>query len=79
MGPILPLPGSNTPAKVLKHPFSVFRISLLYVRDGLIGSKNKAENETGFPLCGVGTHTMLWLLSETRSAQQERRKRAFRT
>ena len=28
-GPILPVPGSNTPAKVLKPPFSVFRISLL--------------------------------------------------
>ena len=28
-GPILPFPGLNTPAKVLKPPFSVFRINLL--------------------------------------------------
>ena len=27
-GPILPFPGSNTPAKELKPPFSVFRINL---------------------------------------------------
>ena len=28
--PILPFPGLNTPAKVLKPPLSVFRVSLLY-------------------------------------------------
>ena len=33
-GLILPFPGSNTPAKVLKPLFSVFRISFI-VRDGL--------------------------------------------
>ena len=47
-------------------PYSLFRFCFSFMFHLSLGQRlwdRKTENKTGFPLCGVETHTRLWLLS----------------
>ena len=66
-GPAISLPAGFT----ISETVVLLMFGMLFYRPKIMGSENRKQ--TGFPLCGVETHTRLWLLS----VQHQREKRCF--